>query len=285
MKKLLLTGVAFAALIEGSAMAADLVAPVYGRGVATPVAVSSWTGFYVGANAGYSWGETDKVRNKQGFTGGGQIGYDYQFGRFLLGLEADVNWRNATHDVIWTAPNGTDVTSYHSEQDWFGTVRSRFGFTLYNLLIYGTGGGLYGDIEHQVTENRVTVSGANRTVSASGVRPGWTAGAGIEWALYHWILGVEMAPFGLRNRHNHIPRGDTGRREFPRWIRSVSRSIGNRASQAELQVRPGAYHRQGLIACSGREAVLSAASSWIALSAAQPAVSHCGSNQRSASPS
>ena len=207
MKILLMGGaLALGLMAAGPAGAADITpGSIYPGGPA--LAAPGWTGFYVGANAGYSWGETDKVRNKQGFTGGGQIGYDYQFGHFLLGLEADVNWRNATHDVIWTAPNGTDVTSYHSEQDWFGTVRSRFGFTLYNLLIYGTGGFLYGDIEHQVTENRVTVSGANRTVSASGVRPGWTAGAGIEWALYHCdILGVEMAPFGLRNRHNHIPR-------------------------------------------------------------------------------
>ncbi len=188
--------VAMKALLIGSTLALGLVAaapagaadivpgPVYPGSPA--LAVPGWTGFYVGANAGYSWGQTNKVQNKQGFTGGGQLGYDYQFGHFVLGLEADLNWRKATHDITWTAPNGTDVTSYHSEQDWFGTVRSRLGFTLYNLLVYGTGGFLYGDIEHQVTENR-----ASRTGSASGVRPGWTAGAGIEWALYQWILGVE----------------------------------------------------------------------------------------------
>ncbi len=193
--------VAMKALLIGSTLALGLVAaapagaadivpgPVYPGSPA--LAVPGWTGFYVGANAGYSWGQTNKVQNKQGFTGGGQLGYDYQFGHFVLGLEADLNWRKATHDITWTAPNGTDVTSYHSEQDWFGTVRSRLGFTLYNLLVYGTGGFLYGDIEHQVTENRVTVPGASRTGSASGVRPGWTAGAGIEWALYQWILGVE----------------------------------------------------------------------------------------------
>jgi outer membrane immunogenic protein len=191
MKPLLIGSTLALALVAAApAGAADIVpGPVYPGSPA--LAVPSWTGFYVGANAGYSWGQTGNVRNKQGFAGGGQLGYDYQFGHFVLGLEADLNWRKATHDVTSTAPNGTDVTSYHSEQDWFGTVRPRLGFTIYNLMIYGTGGFLYGDIEHQVTESRVTVPGASRTGSVSGVRPGWTAGAGIEWALYQWIVGVE----------------------------------------------------------------------------------------------
>src|SRR5207249_921771 len=89
------------------------------------------------------------------------------------------------------AADGIDIAVFHSEQNWFGTVRPRLGFTLYNLLVYGTGGFLYGDIEHQVTQSRTTVPAATRTGSTSGVTAGWTAGAGIEWMLYQWILGVE----------------------------------------------------------------------------------------------
>src|ERR1700674_1221014 len=177
MHKLLIASTLTLALIASTPAGAADITPAPVNTGSQLVTIPSWTGFYVGANAGYSWGQTNKVWNKQDFTGGGQIGYDYQFGHFVLGLEADLNWRKATHDITSTAPNGTDVTSYHSEQDWFGTVRSRLGFTLYNLLVYGTGGFLYGDIEHQVTENRVTVPGASRTGSATGVRPGWTAGA------------------------------------------------------------------------------------------------------------
>jgi outer membrane immunogenic protein len=62
MKKLLLTGAALSALIAGPAMAADLGARVYRRPVVA-VAVYNWTGFYVGANAGYAWSNDDSVNS------------------------------------------------------------------------------------------------------------------------------------------------------------------------------------------------------------------------------
>src|SRR5438105_2122771 len=108
MKKLLLTGVAFAALIAGSAVAAGLGAPVYRRPVATPVAVSSWTGFYVGFNGGYGWSNSSTTATPfQDFPGlvvippfafsqklkgavfGGQLGYNYQIANWVVGVEGD----------------------------------------------------------------------------------------------------------------------------------------------------------------------------------------------------
>ncbi len=118
MHKLLIgSALALGLLAAAPAGAADIVtAPVYPG--APALAVPGWTGFYVGANAGYSWGRTNQVENKQGFTGGGQIGYDYQFGHFVLGLEADLNWRKATHDVTGVAADGIDIAVFHSEQNF-----------------------------------------------------------------------------------------------------------------------------------------------------------------------
>src|SRR4051812_32904022 len=111
MKKLLLTGVAFAALIPGSAMAADLGAPIYRRPAAIPVAVSSWTGFYAGFNGGYGWSKSSTTATPfQNFPGlvvipafavsqdlngpvfGGQVGYNYQIANWVVGVEGDFDW-------------------------------------------------------------------------------------------------------------------------------------------------------------------------------------------------
>jgi outer membrane immunogenic protein len=119
MRKLLFSGVAFAALVAGPAMAADQAAPVYKRPrpVVLAAPVYKWTGFYVGGNVGYSWGDprTDIAGNGNlntvvqtaattffgiagsnttrldGVIGGGQIGYNYQFSpNTVLGFEADI---------------------------------------------------------------------------------------------------------------------------------------------------------------------------------------------------
>jgi outer membrane immunogenic protein len=120
MKKLFLAGAAFAALIAGRAMAADLRAPVY----AVPVAPIGWSGFYVGLNAGGTWSSTNDIAistvpvttfggmpeifithgnpaaasassvlglgRKAGFVGGGQVGYNWQLNSFVAGLETDI---------------------------------------------------------------------------------------------------------------------------------------------------------------------------------------------------
>jgi len=83
----------------GAAAAADIQAarPVYKAPVLAPVPVYNWTGFYVGVNAGYSWGQQDNsisgtavgTNKVNGFIGGGQIGYNWQVNQIVFGLEAD----------------------------------------------------------------------------------------------------------------------------------------------------------------------------------------------------
>ena len=190
MRKLLLGSIALLALgAGGSALAADVRLPVYKA--PPPVAVYSWTGFYVGGNIGYSWGKADTDVAIPGFTvaiiddldipgatfsdsaklkgivGGGQIGYNVQTGHWVFGLELD--WqasgekggatRSAAFDVVegfcpvvCIAAQGTATTQYEAKILWFGTARGRVGYAADGLLLYGTGGLAYG---------RVKVAGTN----------------------------------------------------------------------------------------------------------------------------
>jgi outer membrane immunogenic protein len=188
MRKLLL-GSILALGAGGSALAADVRLPVYKA--PPPVAVYSWTGFYVGGNIGYSWGKADTDVAIPGFTvdgtfdldipgatvsdssklkgiiGGGQVGYNVQTGYWVFGLELD--WqasgekggatRSAAFDVgegfcptICTVAQGTATTQYEAKILWFGTARGRVGYAADGLLLYGTGGLAYG---------RVKVAGTN----------------------------------------------------------------------------------------------------------------------------
>ena len=120
MKKYLLTSVAALGLIAaGAASAADLpsrkgpvVAPAY-------VPAFTWTGFYVGANAGYGWGNVNtnaavSIGDLDGFIGGGQVGYNYQIGQFVLGAEAD--FQGADLDT------GKNILGASVKTEYFGTV-------------------------------------------------------------------------------------------------------------------------------------------------------------------
>jgi outer membrane immunogenic protein len=109
MKKLLLGGVALAAVIAGpgfgSALAADLA--VKAPYQALPPVLNSWTGFYIGVNAGAAswdshWKNLDGIElwfpsstvinNQTGFIGGGQVGYNWQVGHAVFGFEADLQY-------------------------------------------------------------------------------------------------------------------------------------------------------------------------------------------------
>jgi outer membrane immunogenic protein len=166
---------------------------------AAPQAVQNWTGLYGGANAGYSWGRTDldytlggipafgATVDPNSFVAGGQVGYNWQLGSVVIGLEGDAAWRHGTDSATFTV--GAAFANLDAEQNWVATLRPRFGFAANNWLIYGTGGAAFGNFKHSMTES---VAGAARTVADSDTRAGWTAGGGVEYAFRnHWSLGVE----------------------------------------------------------------------------------------------
>jgi outer membrane immunogenic protein len=169
--------------------------------VVAPVPLQDWTGLYVGANAGYSWGRTDTnyalggipalgtPLDPNSFVGGGQIGYNWQMGSLVLGVEGDLAWRHGTDAATFTTIFG-DFAAFNTEQNWAGTVRPRVGFATNNWLLYGTGGVAFGGFKHGYTEMRPGV--ATRAAADSDTKAGWAAGAGVEYAFApQWSLGVE----------------------------------------------------------------------------------------------
>src|SRR3954464_4507439 len=97
----LIVGLVSATAFSGAALAADMARPVYKAPPAGVLpAAYDWTGFYIGGHVGYGWGQKDlrhtfgpnAPSTTQGFLGGGQVGYNYQIGQYLLGVEADGSW-------------------------------------------------------------------------------------------------------------------------------------------------------------------------------------------------
>jgi outer membrane immunogenic protein len=204
MKKLLLAGVALAA-VSGSAAAADLSRPAY----APPPPVYSWTGLYWGVNIGYSWGQDKRdasllvaapgvvrtfsdSQKVDGVIGGFQSGYNYQFGQWVWGFETDIQasgQKGGTTLQLLTVPV-TTITTDH-KLSWFGTSRSRLGVLWTpNVLLYGTAGVAYGQVKDTSTATAVGVGSVTSTFK--DVKAGWTAGAGVEGVIGGgWTAKVE----------------------------------------------------------------------------------------------
>ena len=127
-----------------------------------------------------------------GNTGGGQIGYNHQFGRFVAGIEADFNYidldsrrTGSTTIPLGSFGSATESLSGRNSIDWFGTVRGRLGFLATDsLLVYGTGGLAYANVESRASADRNLVSGFGTfdCDTRSETRTGYTIGGGLEYA-------------------------------------------------------------------------------------------------------
>jgi outer membrane immunogenic protein len=216
MRKVMLTAWS-ALLMSGSALAADLPpAPMS----APPLA--PWTGFYIGANAGggignavsdFSVAGTTFASVDNSLTGavaGGQLGYNWQAGPMVFGLETDIQFSSAGGTL--SAPCaaglcGAAVTANYSQEiSWFGTVRGRLGYASAGWLLYATGGYAYGQAK---TDANASAGPASAAFSAKDFVDGWTAGAGIEVLLApRWSVKGEYLYADLgRAGHNFVFTG------------------------------------------------------------------------------
>jgi outer membrane immunogenic protein len=156
----------------GFASAADVYTPPppseEPASMPAPAPIVSWQGFYGGIHGGYGWGDAESSTaadvELDGALAGGQIGYNWQLARVVVGIEADISWSGMDGAV--------SVPATTHELDWLGTVRGRIGLPMGRTLPYVTGGFAFGEATR-------TVPGA----SASASHTGFTAGAGIERAL------------------------------------------------------------------------------------------------------
>lgn len=201
MKKVLLTSVGLVALSVAPALAADLPARTYSKAPAAAAPVTNWTGLYVGAMGGYGKEDASFAPMSGGF-GGGTLGYNWQVGTMVYGIEADAAWSGMSSTI--GAPGLLTATAKIRDM---GTVRGRIGVAFDQILLYGTGGYAWADTQLSATALNAF------TISDSQVMSGWTAGAGIE-AMFapHWSAKVEYLyrSFGSQTFFaNLIPPGIT----------------------------------------------------------------------------
>ena len=168
MKKTLLTAVSLVALGSASALAADLPARTYTKAPAV-AAAPSWTGFYVGAMGGYGKENTSATGALDGGFAGGTLGYNWQAGMMVYGLEADAAWSN-----IGATVGIPGLLTVSDKMQALGTVRGRVGVAFDQVLLYGTGGFAW-------ASNKITATVLGASLADTQTLTGWTAGAGVEW--------------------------------------------------------------------------------------------------------
>jgi outer membrane immunogenic protein len=194
MKRILMIG-ALAFATAAPALAADLPPPNMPPPRAPAAYIPapppfSWTGFYVGLNAGYGFGNsswTTPVGSVGSYTmngalAGGTIGGNYQIGQFVVGAEGDIDWQN----LRGVSQNGfcgiAAVGGCATASDWLATLRARAGFAADRALFYVTGGGAFTDIKPST--GALSYGG--------GTEVGWTGGGGVEYAITdNWTAKVE----------------------------------------------------------------------------------------------
>ena len=172
------------AALTGTAAAADLPprmapAPYYKAPVAVPV--YNWTGFYIGINGGGGFGrsqwDSTGSFNVSGGLVGGTVGYNYQFGQAVVGVEGDIDWADINGTTNAACPFGCKTSD-----NWLSTVRGRLGYAADRFMPFVTGGAAFGDIRASTPG----FAGANQT------NAGWTVGAGLEFAIAgNWTAKAE----------------------------------------------------------------------------------------------
>ncbi len=234
-----------AANATSQAWATDIARPLY---KAPPVPVSAntgWAGFYIGAHGGYAWGDPSLdfdpsqvplpdgghisgfapaspftlSATPKGAFGGLQVGYNWQLGRTVFGIETDASLAIAggqraeadfTNKFRQFGAKSLTIgnVSLESRLRAFGTVRGRLGYASQNVLVYATGGLAWERIENTVTAAAETTQDGDGSVDVIGkfnnsktlreTAFGYAVGGGLEVALdAHWSARGEYMFLGF----------------------------------------------------------------------------------------
>ncbi|MGO9357961.1 MAG: outer membrane protein [Xanthobacteraceae bacterium] len=213
MKQLLALGVAISVMACGAVRAADLPAPVKAPLLA-PVTAYDWSGIYIGAHLGGGWSTNDisdpslgflgiilgvpplQTARSTGFLGGGEAGWNYQIGRFVVGTEYDASWTDlkanntATFTTLGGFGGGTINRALGANTDWTATSTVRLGLAQGPWLFYSKVGAA---LAHTSYTDTWTAAGLQIfTGNASQTKVGWTVGTGLEWGfMTNWSAKLE----------------------------------------------------------------------------------------------
>lgn len=208
MKKLLL-GIAGVIALAVPASAADLAARPYAKAPAMIAAVYDWSGFYIGANGG--WGSSRKCWDLQNGAGvfvandgchdatggvaGGQIGYRWQAGAWVFGVEGQGDWADLKgRNAALTAPGFTNESKIGA----FGLLTGQIGYAANNVLLYVKGGAAVTDDRFRTYFTGTNVAVTN---TANDTRWGGTVGVGLEFGFSpNWSAAVEYDHLFMGNR-------------------------------------------------------------------------------------
>jgi outer membrane immunogenic protein len=187
MKRILRASVAVGALAGfiGSAIAADLPrqAPMY-KAPAYMAPVFNWTGAYIGINGGGGWGKSNwngagSDFDVSGGMIGATVGYNWQFGTWVIGGEADIDWSNIKGS---SNAAGCAAAACETKNEFLSTIRGRVGYSFDRFMPYVTGGIAIGNIK----------ASSPGFATVDDTKVGWTIGTGVEFAFApQWTAKVE----------------------------------------------------------------------------------------------
>lgn len=176
-----------------------------------------FNGLYIGASAGYAGIESDFHPQGQaklsgdgdGVIVGGHVGYNFQCGRVVIGVEGDLSYLDVTSKAV-----AADLTAFRSSVDWLGTLRGRLGVVVHeSVMLYATAGVAWTDRTHSVSDPG-TVSGIVFSQSNSDTATGYVVGGGVELLRHddRWLLRAEALYVGLgdENRTYAVTTGCGG---------------------------------------------------------------------------
>jgi outer membrane immunogenic protein len=216
----------------------------------------NWTGFYVGGHFGYGWSTGDTSfeplpsralfglldsqslkPGADGIFGGGQLGYNYQWNKLVLGVETDFSgsdFNGTKHRSPIPANNGITfpgTLTAHEDTDWFGTFRGRFGFApMCKLLLYGTGGLAYGHTNYFSNTDFSTNALTSYPASADETSLGWTVGGGLEYAIAkRWTVKAEYLYIDLGGKSyigNPVPANPPFRVRYDSQVQEHTVNVG-----------------------------------------------------------
>lgn len=215
--------------------AADDVSPLSPSPIAAPI--TNWSGFYLGGHLGGGFGTSGDLSRTQtatfivrafflgggtdtsGFLGGGQFGYNYQLGNFVIGAEANLSGADIRGSggtvLISTAPAGGHVSA---NTDLITDVTGRLGYAVGPWLYYAKGGAAWSHNAYDL----VTSTGVDW--HWDGTRTGWIAGGGIEWAFRpEWSAKVEYQYYDLGGSgHLTNPAGETAVGTYTQFVHAFT---------------------------------------------------------------